>query len=141
MAGKKHKKPKNCSLKEPDRAKTEHAKVITNSTSAEKSPRVNTFQSDEKGGNMEVRPSLAIENVDIGFYAENSREISDTGRPMRLKAPNKMVNEEARVEKALQAKHQKSSHLGELRKRRNYVQDLIESTSTQEAELEDALAM
>ncbi|KAK2547516.1 hypothetical protein P5673_032477 [Acropora cervicornis] len=89
---------------------------------------------------MEVRPSLAIENVDIGFYDENSREISDTGRPIRLKAPNKMVNEEARVEKALQGKYQRSGHLGELRKRRSYVQDLIESPSTQEDELEDALA-
>ena len=51
-----------------------------------------------------------------------------------------MVNEEARVDKVLQAKHQRSGHLGELRKLRNYVQDLIESTITREAELEDAFA-
>lgn len=66
---------------------------------------------------MEVRPSLAIENVDVGFYDENSREISDTGRAYQVKGPNKTkVNEEARVEKALQAKHERSGHLGELRK-------------------------
>lgn len=55
-------------------------------------------------------------------------EINDTGRPIRLKAPNKMANKEAQVEKALQAKHQRSRHLKELRKQRNYVQDLIESS-------------
>ena len=54
---------------------------------------------------MEVRPLLTIENLDIAFYNENSQDISDTGRPIRLKAPNNMVNEEAQVEKALQAKH------------------------------------
>ena len=90
--------------------------MTTDSTSAEKSPQVNTFQSDENGGIMEVQPSLAIVNVDIGFYDENSREISDTGRPIWLKAPSKLVNEEIRVEKALQAKHERSGHLGDLRK-------------------------
>lgn len=39
----------------------------------------------------------------------------------------------------MQAKHQRSRHLEELRKQRNYVQDLIESSGTREAEL-DALA-
>ena len=65
---------------------------------------------------MEVRPLLTIENIDIGFYNENSQEISDTGRPIWLKAPSKLVNEEIRVEKALQAKHERSGHLGDLRK-------------------------
>ena len=114
--------------------------MTTNSTSEEKLKRIDLRQSRVNGGIMEVRPSLAIENVDIGFHDKNLQEISATGRPIRLKAPNKMVNKEAQVEEALQAKHQRSGHLGELRKRRNYVQDLTESTSNQEAELEDALA-
>ena len=140
MTGKKHKKHKSSS-KKPDQAKSEHVKEITDSTSVGKSPQVNTFQSDEDGGIKQVRPSLAIKNVDIGFCDENLRESSDNGRPIRLKAPNKTVNEEeVRAEKALQAKHRRSGHLGELRKRRNFVQDLIESSGVQEAELEDALA-
>jgi len=94
------------------------------------------LQSDENGGILEVWPSLAIENVDIGFDDENPRESSDTGKPSRLRS----VNEEAvRVEKELQAKSQRSGHLGELQKRRNCVQDLITSPSVQEAELESAL--
>ena len=106
MSAKRQKKYKSCSSKKPDQAKLEHVKESKDLTSVEKSPQVNTFQSDENGGIMQGRPSLAIENVDIGFCDENSREISYTGRPISLKAPNKTVNEEeVRVEKALQTKH------------------------------------
>ena len=57
---------------------------------------------------MQVWPSLVIKNVDIGFCDKNSREINDTGRLIRLKVPNKSVNEqEVRVKKALQAIHQR----------------------------------
>ena len=142
MTGKRHKKPKSCSSKKADRAKSHVAKP-TDLTSAAKSPQVDTLQSDENGGISEVWPSLAIENVDIGFDDEDPRESSDTGKPSRLRAPSKTVNEEEvrveKAEKALQAKHQRSGHLGELRKRRNCVQDLITSPSVQEAELESAL--
>ena len=139
MTGKRHKKPKSCSSKKADRAESHVAKP-TDSTSAAKSPQVDTLQSDENGGISEVWPSLAIENVDIGFDDEDLRESSDTGKPSRLRAPSKTVNEEdVRVEKALQAKHQRSGHLRELRKRRNCVQDLITSPSVQEAELKSAL--
>jgi len=112
----------------------------TDLTSAAKLSQVNTLQSDKNAGILEVWPSLAIENVDNGFDDEEPRKSSVTGKPSRLRAPNKTVNEEeVRVEKGLEAKHHRSSHLGELLKHRNCMQDLIMSPSVQEAELEIVL--
>ena len=125
MTGKRHKKPKSCSSKKAHRAES-HVGKPTDLMPASKSPQVNTLQRDENGRISEAWPSLAIENVDIGFDDEDPRESGVTGKPSRLRAPSKTVNEEeVRVEKALQAKYQRSGHLGELRRRRNCVQYLI----------------
>ena len=54
--------------------------------------------------------------------------------------PNRKVSQdEVQVQKALQAKHQRSGHLGGLRKQWNYVQDLCWSPDAQEGELANAL--
>ena len=99
--------------------------------STEKSPH-RTFQGDENGGLEQVGPSLTSGNVEFGFYGEDPVEQGSSSRPVRLREPNKRIDElEVRVEKAVHAKRQRNWYLGELRKRRNCVQELILSPSTQ----------
>ena len=65
MTGKRQKKHKSCSSKKPDQAKSDHVKESTDLKSVEKSPQVNTFQSDENGGIMQGRPSLAMKTLTL----------------------------------------------------------------------------
>ena len=104
---------------------------VPDSAPTEKPPQ-RTFQGDENGGLEQVGPSLASANVEFGFYGEDPVEESSSSRPVRLREPNKRLDElEVRVEKAVHAKRQRNWYLGELRKRRNCVQELILSPSTQ----------
>ena len=104
---------------------------VPDSASTEKSPQ-RTFQGDENGGLEQVGPSLTSGNVEFGFYGEDPVEQGSSSRPVRLREPNKRIDElEVRVEKAVHAKRQRNWYLGELRKRRNCVQELILSPSTQ----------
>ena len=50
-----------------------------------------------------------------------------------------MDESDVRGKKAVHAKHRRNGHLGELRTRRNYVQDLISSPSMQVAEVESGI--
>ena len=70
--------------------------MATNLVSATKSPQVNTLQSDKNGGTMAIGCDP--------FDDKDLQESSDTGKPSRLRATNKTVNEEEVVGKALQAK-------------------------------------
>lgn len=98
------------------------------------------FQNEENDGLEEVWPSLKSGNVEFGFDGEDPVEQSSRGRPVRLKAPHKVLDEsEVRIEKAVHAKHRRNGHLRELRKRRNYAQDLISSPSVQVAEVESGI--
>ena len=70
------------------------------STPTEKSPQ-RTFQGDENGGLEQVGPSLTSGNVEFGFYGEDPVEQGSSSRPVRLREPNKTLDElEVRVEKA-----------------------------------------
>nr|XP_058973685.1 uncharacterized protein LOC131800008 [Pocillopora verrucosa] len=110
---------------------TPQKKNVPDSASTEKSPQ-RTFQGDENGGLEQVGPSLTSGNVEFGFYGEDPVEQGSSSRPVRLREPNKRIDElEVRVEKAVHAKRQRNWYLGELRKRRNCVQELILSPSTQ----------
>ena len=70
--------------------------------------------------------------MEFGFYGEDPVEEGSSSRPVRLREPNKRQDEfEVRVEKAVHAKRQRNWYLGELRKWRNCVHELILSPSTQ----------
>lgn len=104
---------------------------VPDSASTEKSPQ-RTFQGNENGGLEQVGPSLTSGNVEFSFYSEDPVEQGSSSRPVRLREPNKRIDElEVRVEKAVHAKRQRNWYLGELRKRRNRVQESILSPSTQ----------
>ena len=91
-----------------------------------KSSEANTFRSDENGGNLDVQPLLAVGDVDLGSVGKDAQVSSGLSRESRSKAPSKTLNEEeVNAEKAVHAKRQRAGHLGELRKRRNALQDLI----------------
>ena len=104
---------------------------VPDSAPTEKSPQ-HTFQGDENGGLEQVRPSLTSGNVEFSFYGEDPVEQGSSSGPVRLRELNKRIDElEIRVEKAVYAKRQQNWYLGELRTRRNCVQELILSPSTQ----------
>ncbi|KAK2547275.1 hypothetical protein P5673_032831 [Acropora cervicornis] len=114
--------------------------IVNKEVSVNESPEVNTFQSDKNGGDMESRPSLAEANVAGGPVVEHPEAPSGISRPTRTKVPSKTLNEEeVNAERAVHAKHQRAGHLGELRKRRNVVQDLITGPGVQLTEVEDAV--
>ena len=114
--------------------------IVNKAASPSKSPEVNTFQSDKNGGDMELQPSLAERNVAGGLVVEYPETPSGISRPTRTKVPSKTLNEkEVNAERAVHAKHQRAEHLGELRKRRNVVQDLIAGPGVQIPEVEDAV--
>ena len=88
-----------------------------------KSWEVNAFQIGESVGNLDVQPLLAVGNVDLISVGKDPQ---GSMKKTRTKAPNKILNEEeVNAEKAVHAKRQRAGHLGEPRKRRNVVQDLI----------------
>ena len=75
-----------------------------------------------------------------GPVVEHPEAPSGISRPTRTKVPSKTLNEEeVNAERAVHAKHQRAGHLGELRKRRNVVQDLITGPGVQLTEVEDAV--
>ena len=114
--------------------------MVNKAVSLNESVEVNTFQSDKSGGDMELRPSLAERNVAGDPVVEYPEAPSGVSRPTRTKIPSKTLNEgEVNAERAVHAKHQRAGHLGELRKRRNAVQDLITGPGVQLPEVEDAV--
>ena len=88
---------------------------------------------------MELRPSLAERNVAGGLVVEHPETPSGVRRPTRTKVSSKTLSEEVNAERAVHAKHQRAGHLGELRKGRNVVQDLIAGPGVQIPEVEDAV--
>ena len=55
--------------------------------------------------------------MEFGFYGEDPVEQGSSSRPVRLREPNKRIDElEVRVEKAVHARRQRNWYLGELRK-------------------------
>ena len=74
--------------------------------------------------------------------ASNTVKSVDRGisRPTRMKAPNNTFKEEVDAEKAVHAKRQRAGHVGELRKWRNHVQELIKTPGIQVNEVEDSVA-
>ena len=60
---------------------------------------------------MELRPSLTERNVASGPVVEHPEAPSGISRPTRTKGPSKTLNEEANVERAVHAKHQRAGHL------------------------------
>ena len=133
----KKKKKKSASKITPKSADRGGSHVVVNVAEQAKSSNAHTFQSDKSGGNGYLLPSLAEGNVDGGFVDENPQASSEISRPARTKAPNKMLNEEMNAEKAVHAKRQRAGHIGELRKRRNYLQELITSPEARVNEVED----
>ena len=114
--------------------------MVNKAVSLNKSPEVNTFQSEKNGGDMELRPSLAEQNVAGGPVVEHPEAPSGISRPTRTKVPSKTLHEEeVNAERAVHAKHQRAGHLGELRKRRKVVQDLITGPGVHLPEVEDAV--
>ena len=105
--------------------------IVNKMVSLNESPEVNTFQSEKNDGDMELRPSLAEGNVAGGPVVEHPEAPSGIRRPTRTKVPSKKLNEEVNAEKAVHAKHQRAGHLGELRKWRKVVQDLITGPGVQ----------
>ena len=65
---------------------------VPDSASTEKSPQ-RTFQGDENGGLEQVGPSLTSGNVEFGFYGEDPVEQGSSSRPVRLREPNKRIDE------------------------------------------------
>jgi len=130
MPAKKKKSASKITAKGVDRGGSH---VVLNTAEPAKSSNAHTFQGDESGGNGYLWPSLAEGNVDCGFVDENPQASSG------MKAPNKMLNEEMNAEKAVHAKRQRAGHMGELRKRRNYLQELITSPDAQVNEVEDGV--
>ena len=103
-----------------------------------KSSEVNAFRNGESSGNLDVQPLLAIGNVDLIAVSE---DLQGSMKETRTKAPNKILNEEEiNAEKAVHAKRQRAGHLGELRKRRNVVQDLITNPGIEATEVEEGVA-
>ena len=74
-----------------------------------------------------------------GPAVEHPEAPSGINRPTRTKVPSKTLNEEVNAERDVHAKHQRAGHLGELRKRRNVVQNLITGSGVQLIEVEDAV--
>ena len=134
------KKKKKSASKTPKSVDRGGSHVLENSAEPAISSNVHTFQSDESGGNGNLWPSLAEGNVDRGFIDEIPRTSSGISRPTRTKESNKMLNEGVNAEKAVHAKHQRAGHVGELRKRRNRVQELLTTPGAQVKEVEDSVA-
>ena len=134
------KQKKKSASKTPKSVDRGGSHVLENSAEPAISSNVHTFQSDESGGNGNLWPSLAEGNVDRGFIDEIPRTSSGISRPTRTKESNKMLNEGVNAEKAVHAKHQRAGHVGELRKRRNRVQELLTTPGAQVKEVEDSVA-
>ena len=114
--------------------------IVNKAVSLNESPEVNTFQSEKNGGDMELRPSLAEQNVAGGPVVEHPEAPSGISRPTRTQVPSKTLNEEeVNAERAVHAKHQRAGHVGELGKRRKVVQDLITGPGVHLSEVEDAV--
>ena len=63
-------------------------------TAPNKPSEVNTFRSDKNGGNLDVRPSLVVGNVDFGSGGKDPQGSSGLSRKTRIKAPGKTFNED-----------------------------------------------
>ena len=78
--------------------------------------------------------------MDLGFVGKDAQSSSGLSRKSRPKALSKTLNdEEVNAEKAVHAKRQRAGHLGEVRKRRNAVQDLITGPGMENTEVEDSV--
>ena len=91
-------------------------------------------------GNNKKKKSTSNVPKSGGPVVEHPEAPSDISRPTRTKVPSKTLNEEeVNAERAVHAKHQRAGHVGELRKRRKVMQDLITGPGVHLPEVEDAV--
>ena len=112
MTGKKKRKPTS-SLKTKVGSERSHVTRHVAEEARNKSSEANTFRSDEKGGNLDVQLSLAVEDVDLGFVGKDAQGSGGLIRESRPKALSKTLNEqEVNAEKAVHTKRQRAGQLG-----------------------------
>ena len=68
------------------------------------------------------------------------QDLNGVIRPTRMKVQSTWNEQEVNAEKAVQAKRQRAGHIGELRKRRNQVQELLASPNVEVKEVETSVA-
>ena len=91
-------------------------------------------------GNNKKKKSTSNVPKSSGPVVEHPEAPSGISRPTRTKVPTKTLNEEeVNAERAVHAKHQRAGHVGELRKRRKVLQDLITGPGVHLPEVEDAV--